>query len=89
MEEFKGFNHNIPDDIETVFDICDKEHYVYAQEITYRKNRKDYLDFIKANYRPIDMIYKHIMIYYKKIKNDEEKANFYFNKINPFYLAKP
>ena len=89
MGKFKGFNHDIPDDIETVFDVCDKEHYTYAQKITYRKNRKEYIDFIKANYRPIDMIYKHIMIYYQKIKKDEKKANIYFKKINPFYLAKP
>ena len=89
LGEFKGFNYNIPDDVETIFDVCDKSHSNSIKRITYHKNKKEYLKFIKDNHRPIDMIYKDLMIYYKYFEKNQQKFNDLSNKINPFYLAKP
>lgn len=89
MEEFKGFNHDIPDDIETVFDICDKEHLKSVQNFACAKNRKEYLAYIKKEHYPIDFIYRHLMIYYKHYKKNTQKYNTLLKRVNPYYFVKP
>ena len=87
MEEFKGFNYNISDDVETIFDVCDNKYLPVIQKYVCAKDKKEYLAYIKEEHRPIDFIYLHLIHYYKDFEKDEKKANAFIKKLNPFYCA--
>lgn len=74
--------YDFPDDIETIFDVCDE--IKTARDITNHRNKQEYIKAIRKLKLGTDLIYLHLSFYYFFI--DKELHIFYESKISKEYI---
>ena len=77
--------YDFPDDIETVFDVCENEEDLdVAKRMTWAEDKEDYLNLIREQDSGTDLIYL-ILESFFEYKGNKEKAEFYHNMISKDY----
>ncbi len=73
--------YDFPDDIETVFDVCDDKD-ILERFTKKSKTKSEYLEYIRKHKLGTDRIYMHLSIFYLAVKRDRTLWKVYDEKIS-------